>query len=202
VSTSDRSAAGDAAHYVRADHRYLYLITGDLLDLDPRTRAALGRRLAYDAAQIPDDQLRALFRGAWPERVTAAWLAGFDRRTRLRPLLADLLLAADAMHPVGAYCFTLARFAGPQDATILRTYLRRILPGAGPGPVAALAALLYLDSRLATAHATAFLNRHDRGGAGSTHQPLPGSDPRQQQRRLARLCAFADTHTASPPSVL
>ncbi|MEN3305785.1 MAG: hypothetical protein V7603_1987 [Micromonosporaceae bacterium] len=81
-------------------------------------------------------------------------------------------------------------------------YVRRILPGAGPGPVAALAALLYLDSRLATAHATAFLNRHDRGGAGSTHQPLPGSDPRQQQRRLARLCAFADTHTASPPSVL
>src|SRR5436305_14620806 len=89
--------AQPATGYARADHHYPTLILGGVHHLPTQARAALGRQLSADARAITNEQLRQLFSDAWPARITAAWLAGLDRRTQLRPVLAHVPLATDIL---------------------------------------------------------------------------------------------------------
>jgi hypothetical protein len=123
-------------------------------------------------AGVTDDELRLLFKGWWRQRLTAAWLAGVDLRTELRPLIAELLLADELLSAGQGYCFALARFGTVPDAEILAAYLDRHLSERGGHQDWALGALLYLDAQHGATRAARF--------------------------GIVQLCAFAEAHTLHP----
>jgi hypothetical protein len=134
----DPEVAEVARRYVMPGHRYMYLVAGNLRGLAEPALREFGQRLAQDAREVTDDELRLLFKGWWRERLTGAWLAGMDYRVQLRPLIADLLLADELVSAGQGYCFALARFGSAEDAEILVAYLERYqsvrrAPGLGAG---------------------------------------------------------------------
>ncbi|MCP3759198.1 DUF6000 family protein [Streptomyces sp. TBY4] len=138
--------------------RYLVLNSGHFLSPRWRHATRFTRHLIADAAAITDAELQALLGYEWRARLTAAWLIGVGRRDRFRTRIADLLLASEVSHSGTAYCFALARFGTHADAEILTAYLDRYLPRTDLpyDQPAALGALLRLDTRLGTHHATRY----------------------------------------------
>src|SRR6266545_4556402 len=106
-----------------------------------------------DARQIATDELRVLLESDnWQDRITAAWLAAFDRRAELHDEIAEHLQSDDDMIGVVQGCsFALARFGTADDAATLAAYLDRALAEPGFSQPWALGALLYLDTQLGTA---------------------------------------------------
>jgi hypothetical protein len=187
--------------YVLPGRRYELLFHG-LLDLDEHDRTEFGRQLTHDAATISDDDLGVLFEGGWRERLTAAWLVGMARRTRLRPLAAELFLASEVVFAGKGYCFALARFDSDEDAAILVSYLDRYLPelDARYDQPHALGALLHLDARHGTTHATRYLAPDGLWQNWVAHLPRLQLNPADQRHLIAQWCSFAEQHspTGSP----
>ncbi|MFJ9819559.1 DUF6000 family protein [Streptomyces sp. NPDC101151] len=142
-----------------SDHpRYLELNGSRVLRPGWPHAERFARHLIDDAATVTDAELEALLAYEWRSRLTAAWLIGVDRREAFREHLGDLLLAGEVCYSGGAYRFALARFGTHADAEILTACLHRYLPRTDLryDQPAALGALLRLDARLGTDHATRF----------------------------------------------
>ncbi|MFI6297630.1 DUF6000 family protein [Nonomuraea sp. NPDC050790] len=169
--------------------RYLQLM-GSYMLLQDRKLVRFGRLLARDARRTSDDDLRFLLGFEWRSRYTAAWLIGLDRRTQFREQLGRLLLESKAVYAGGAYCFALARFAEERDAEILVAYLDHYLPqlDCRYDQNDAIGALLHLDQRLGTEHASRFLQP---GGLweGSAVSDM---DPAESKALMDVQCSFAD----------
>jgi hypothetical protein len=181
--------------------RYELLYHG-LLDLNSQDLAEFGRRLARDAATISDDDLGVLFEGGWRERLTAAWLVGMARRTKLRPLIGELFLASEVVFAGNGYCFALARFSRDEDVAVLIRYLDHYLPELDEryDQPHALGALLHLDARHGTSHAERYLIPGGPWRRWVAHRPHLQLDPAGQRHLIAQWCSFAEQHspTGSP----
>lgn len=190
----DRELGAIVDRYVVPDRRYLNLLHGNFLSMNQPDRASFGRALAADARQVTDDELDRLLDYEWRAQLTAAWLAGFAHRTRLRERIGELLLASRRVYAGQGFCFALARFGTNQDARLLVEYLDRYLPQMDLryDQPEGLGALLHLDGRLGTHEADRFL------GAGGVWQrwaePLPAMerDPEVHHSRISDSCSFAD----------
>ncbi len=194
--TIDPEVAEVAQRYVLPGHRFMYLVAGNLRSLGDPALREFGQRLAQDAREVTDIELRLLFQGGWRERLTGAWLAGMDYRVQMRPLIADLLLADELVSAGQGYCFASARFGTAEDAGILIAYLDRYLSVFGGHQDWALGALLYLDAKHGTDRAAPFLTPGGPwdqwtviGKVSTTY-----TNPPSTQRMLTELCAFGDTH--------
>jgi Family of unknown function (DUF6000) len=195
-----RSAADDtplarlSERYVQDVHRHRYLIMANVFGMDEAFRQEFLSRLAADARHIATEELRVLLDSDnWQDRITAAWLAAFDRRTELRGEIAEHLQSDDMVGPVQGYSFALARFGTADDAAILATYLDHALAEPGFDQPWALGALLYLDTQLGTSNAARFLVP---GGAWdqwcqATRVSAEYTNPRTEQDRITRLCILA-----------
>lgn len=107
---------------------YLHVLHGNHLRLRVSERDEFVAETRRVLAQADETGLRLLlWDGNWRPRLTAAWLAGIQRRMRLEPLIAELLLASEVTFAGQGYCFALARFATPSAADALASYLERWL---------------------------------------------------------------------------
>lgn len=187
----------------RSIGRYGELMSGRFLRFEGATRRRFLHPLIVDAASITDADLNLLLSDGWRPRLTAAWLIGISRRTSYRARIGELLLESAMAYAGRGYCFALARLGAPEDAEILIAYLDRYLPRTDlhyDQPIA-LGALLYLDSRLGTAHAAPFTapdGPYERWVNAAVHESGSTSYALDQEHRtMARLCDFADGW--SPP---
>ncbi len=139
--------------------RYMKLLGGNFLLLDEGKRRRFLKHLAKDARQVSDRELATLLESEWRARLTAAWLIGLDRREQFRDELGELLLASELCYAGQGYCFALARFATPADASILASYLDTYLPQLDKryDQDWALGALLHVDAELGTDQTARFL---------------------------------------------
>jgi len=177
--------------------RYMRLLGTNALRSDDLGPGAFTTVLADDARRIDDAELGTLLEFEWRARLTAAWLIGLDRRTQFRETLRDLLLDSELTYAGQGYCFALTRFAQPDDADILTTYLDRYLPRTDChyDQDWAIGALLHLDQKLGTDHAQRFLTPE---GLWS-QSAFAERDPLACQRTTEQLCAFADRLMGTNP---
>jgi hypothetical protein len=183
--------------YVKPGHRYMYLISGNLLGLDHREVDAFGERLAEDSRTVTTEELRLLAQGGWQERITSVWLAGMDLRTELRPLIADMLSTDNEPGPAQGCSFALARFATPDDAVILTDYLDSALQVRGFGQDWALGALLHIDDRNRTDNAAGFVapdGPWDRWTTQVNPVDRQYTNPEAEKARMDELCEFAERY--------
>jgi hypothetical protein len=149
--------------------------------------------LAASARQISDEELALLLDGKWRSQLTAAWLIGIGRRTRFRDRLAEMLLNSELVYSGQGYCFAFARFADESAAAALVAYLDRYLPDPDCyyDQHWAIGALLHLDERLSTEHASHFLSPEGLWARSA----MRDQDPAELKEEMDRLCAFAETIT-------
>jgi hypothetical protein len=173
--------------YVLPDQRYMKFLHGGFMAMGYPGPPDFGTALATDARQVSDDELTRLFDDDWRAQITAAWLAGLDRRTQFRDRIGELLLAGSLVYAGQGFCFALARFGTHEDARLLADYLDRYL-SAGPryDQAWALGALLHIDATLTTHEADRFL------GAWADQASSEERDPEFIRTRTDNLCSFAD----------
>ena len=106
------------------------LLNGNFLALGQAKRRRFLRKLGRSARQVSDRELAILLESGWRERLTASWLIGLDRREQFRDRIGELLLASEMGYAGQGYCLALARFATPDDASLLASYLDTYLPPA------------------------------------------------------------------------
>ncbi|MBE1492741.1 DUF6000 family protein [Plantactinospora soyae] len=174
--------------------RYLELLHGNFTALPDERRGPFLRSMRDDARQVSDAELEFMLQPGrmvdWRTRLTAAWLIGFDRRTRFRAMLGGLLLASELVYAGQGYCFALSRFGQPEDATILAAYLDRYLPQTDRhyNQPDAMGGLLHLDYQLGTTEAARFL-----GPDGLwSRSAFARQDPVSRADRMALLCDIAE----------
>ena len=192
--TDDGPLARLSERYVQNGHRHAYLVAANILGMDEAFREEFLSRLAADGRQIATDELRVLLESDnWQDRITAAWLAAFDRRTELRGEIAEYLQSDEAVGPVQGYSFALARFGTADDAATLAAYLDRALTKPGFDQPWALGALLYLDVQLGTNTAAQFLTPSGPWDqwCQATRVSAEYTNPRSEQDRITRLCILA-----------
>ena len=170
--------------------RYLHLPGEAFADLAERQRSAFLGSLVEAAARIADHELGVLFESEWRARLTASWLVGVGRRSQFRTRIGELLLESRDIYAGQGYCFALARLGTSDDAEILAAYLDRYLrlPDCWYDQHWAIGALLHLDDRLGTQHATPFLQPGGLWQQWAKGGPAP-TDTRQQ---VDRLCALVE----------
>lgn len=183
----------DAAHPPKA--RYMNLLHGRFLRSPADQQTRFVDKLRRDARQISDEDLASLLdRGLhnWRPWLTAAWLAGLDRRTKFRHVIADLLLASEVCYSGQGYCFALAAFGAPEDAGILVSYLVHYLPQVDLryDQHWALGALAHLDSQLGTDHAGPILSRDGLWGPWSTRLRGLVVDYTPYKQLIAHACSL------------
>ncbi|WP_278247212.1 DUF6000 family protein [Thermostaphylospora chromogena] len=162
----NRRATGDGRddvfhRYCLPGGRYRKLIGGNFMwNMGREDRASFGRAMALDSRTITDDEVRRLLGGDWRERLTGAWLTGFDRRREFQETISKLLLERREPYAGKGYCFALARFGTERDAATLRSYLKKYLADLDlrSDQPWAMGALLVLDERLGSDRAGEFLN--------------------------------------------
>lgn len=165
MSTNDQRRQEPRAdvfgRYALLGRRYQKLMSGSFMELAPEERSAFGESLARDAVDISDSQLSELFAGDWRERITAAWLVGFDMRAGFRKLIEERLIAGE-LRTGKAYSFALARFGDRDAAEALVEHLRRSLAlhDVRSDQPWAIGALLVLDDKLKTDFASEFTGQH------------------------------------------
>jgi hypothetical protein len=152
--------------------RYLELLHGNFTALPDERRGPFLRSMRDDARQVSDAELECMLQPGrmvdWRTRLTAAWLIGFDRRTRFRAMLGGLLLASELVYAGQGY-----RNAGQCSAL--------------QGGVKA-RGLLHLDYQLGTTEAARFL-----GPDGLwSRSAFARQDPVSRADRMALLCDIAE----------
>ncbi|GAA4597997.1 hypothetical protein GCM10023194_74360 [Planotetraspora phitsanulokensis] len=192
---NDPEMVAAVEHYVvpgeGASRRYLNLLHGNFLELPGQERSQFGRDLATAARQISDEELALLLDSEWRSRLTAAWLIGIGRRTQFRDRLAEMLLNSELVYSGQGYCFAFARFADEFATAALVAYLDRYLPDPDYyyDQHWAMGALLHLDERLSTEHASHFLAPEGLWARSA----MRDRDPAELKEEMDRLCAFAET---------
>jgi hypothetical protein len=158
--------------------RYLTLLGGRPLGISGAAGAEFERRLGRDARQVTDRELSTLLDSEWRSRITAAWLIALDCRTQFRGRLGEMLLDSELVYAGQGYCLALARFGTDADADTLCAYLDKYLPQLDRfyDQHWAMGALLYLDERLGSKHASRFLTQ------GGLWDKSPMSHSSQQPR--------------------
>ena len=147
----------------RGSPRYLDLLHGGFGLPGGQEDASVVRALRHDSRRVSDEELVFLLQPGrlpnWRSRLVAAYLIGFDRRTRFRQIIGDLLLDSEVCFSGQGYCFALAAFGDHPDAEILTAYLDRYLPRLDLryDQHWALGALRCVDLRLGTSHADRYL---------------------------------------------
>lgn len=170
--------------------RYLKLLNGNFLKMDPAERTRFLQQLAESARHVSDHELATLLDSEWRSRLTASWLIGLDRREQFRHRIGELLLASEVCYAGQGYCLALARLATAADAELLAAYLDAYLPQLDKryDQHWALGALLHLDRRLSTNGAARFLIND-----GLWHQWSKTEKPPAELREwIDRLCSAAD----------
>ncbi|MFF8401744.1 DUF6000 family protein [Streptomyces sp. NPDC015684] len=171
--------------------RYLHLLHANFARDDERERTLFLQSLHSAAQTITDEELEVLLGGEWRSRLTAAWLIAVDRRQHFRDVLGDLLLASQLCYSGQGYCFALARLCTQEDALHLAAYLERYLqqPDRQYDQRWAISALLHIDSRAGSEHASRFL-----APGGLWHQWNDAQfRPSPPSRFIDDLCALTDS---------
>ncbi|MFF4846083.1 DUF6000 family protein [Streptomyces collinus] len=171
--------------------RYLHLLHANFTRDDERERTLFLQALHSAAQAITDEELEVLLGGEWRSRLTAAWLIAVDRRQHFRDVLGDLLLASQLCYSGQGYCFALARFSTHEDALHLAAYLERYLqqPDCVYDQRWAISALLHIDHRAGSEHASRFLVP-----GGLWHQWNDAQfRPSPPSRFIDDLCALTDS---------
>jgi hypothetical protein len=170
--------------------RYLKLLHGNFMTMDPMQRALFLQQLAVSARQASDHDLAMLLDSDWRSRLTASWLIALDRRQQFRQRIGELLLASEGPYTGQGYCLTLARFATAADAELLVAYLDTYLPQPDKryDQHWAIGALLYLDEQLTASRAARFLTD------GGLWQRWSKSEktPAELRELIRQLCSAAD----------
>jgi len=175
--------------------RYLKLLHGNFMTMDPAQRAPFLQQLAVSARQASDHDLAMLLDSDWRSRLTASWLIALDRREQFRQRIGDLLLASEGPYAGQGYCLALARFATAADAELLTAYLDTYLPQPDKryDQHWALGALLYLDEQLTTNRATRFLTDGGLWQQWSENEKTPA----ELREMMRQLCSAADEAMSS-----
>jgi hypothetical protein len=170
--------------------RYLKLLHGNFMTMDPVQRAPFLQELAVSARQASDHDLAMLLDSDWRSRLTASWLIALDRRQQFRPRIGDLLLASEGPYAGEGYCFALARFAAAADAELLAAYLDTYLPQPDKryDQHWALGALLHLDDQLTASRAARFLTDGGLWQQWSENEKAPA----ELREMMRQLCSAAD----------
>ena len=170
--------------------RYMGLLHGNFMTMDPAARAPFLRQLARAARQASDHELGVLLDSEWRSRLTASWLIGLDGRDQFRGRIGELLLASEVTYAGQGFCLALARFATTADADLLAAYLDRYLPQVGKryDQPWALGALLHVDHQLGADHAARFLAVGGLWDKWNKTQPTPD----QLREWIDQLCSAAD----------
>jgi Family of unknown function (DUF6000) len=191
----DPGLAASVDRYVRPDGRYLELLHGNFLRLPEPERTTFVRALKDAAQQATVPELSVLLKGEWRARLTGSVLSGLARRTVLRDRIGSLLLASEVCYSGQGYCYALASFGTPEDAALLVAYLDRYLPQTQLryDQPWALGALLHIDGRLGTRHATSFMTPNGlwQRWADTGYGTPP--EPEDYRRLIADLCALAES---------
>ncbi|MET8540182.1 DUF6000 family protein [Kitasatospora sp. NPDC004799] len=171
--------------------RYLHLLHANFTRADEGERTLLLQSLRSAAEAVTDEELEVLLESEWRSRLTAAWLIGVNRRQYFRDVLGELLLASRLCFSGQGYCFALARFCTEEDALYLAAYLERHLqqPDCQYDQHWAISALLHIDSRTGTGHASRFLTP---GGLWHLWNDAQAR-PTQPSRFMDGLCALTDS---------
>jgi len=145
--------------YVMPDRRYLKLLHGNFLGLPDRPQARFLRRLRRDADKISDDHIGVLLSSEWRSRLTASWLITTSERAQFVDPIGDLLVASDRVYAGQGFSIALASIGGNAAAARLSEYLKTWLPQTDCrfDQHWAMAALVCLDARSQTDHASPFL---------------------------------------------
>ena len=169
--------------------RYLHLLHGNFARDDENERTPFLQSTRAAAREITDEELEILLESEWRSRLTASWLIGFDRRDHFRDILGDLLLASQLCFAGQGYCFALARLGTDEDAQHLTVYLDRYLRQADCqyDQHWAISALLHVDSRTGSDHASRFLVPGGLWDQWNEAQPRLSSP----SRFMDDLCTFA-----------
>jgi hypothetical protein len=170
--------------------RYMKLLHGNFLALGEDERGHFLRELGSSARQVSDRELAILLEGGWRERLTASWLIGLDRREQFRDQIGQLLLASEMGYAGQGYCLALARFATPDDAGLLASYLDAYLPQVDNryDQDWALGAILHIDTVLGTGQTARFLTD---GGLWQQWR-RDEETPDELRAMMRRLCSAAD----------
>ena len=170
--------------------RYLRLLNGNFLALGQGKRRRFLRKLGRSARQVSDRELAILLESGWRERLTASWLIGLDRREQFRDRIGELLLASETGYAGQGYCLALARFATPDDAGLLASYLDIYLPQVDNryDQDWALGALLHIDAALGASHTARFLTD---GGLWQQWR-RDEETPAELRAWIDQLCSIAD----------
>jgi hypothetical protein len=189
----DPELAAAVDRYVRPDSRYLALHGAHFLRFDDDDRNKFVRALRADAGQVSLRELTVLLEGEYRARLTAGFLAGIGRRTRLRDLIGANLLASEFAYAGQGYCFALASFGTPADAALLAGYLDRYLPQPDLryDQPWAIGALLHLDRRLGRTDAERFLAEGGLWQTWNAETRGTPEDPHDCHSRIQDLCALA-----------
>ncbi|RTQ52400.1 hypothetical protein EJV47_05135 [Hymenobacter gummosus] len=139
---------------------YLRLLHGNYAHQD-----SAEQQQAFDAAvrvalpRLTPAVVSRLLDGGWRERLTGSWLAGLRGWRQYTDHLGALLLASSGNYAGQGYCFALARFADEASAQHLVRYLHAYLPRPELyyDQAWAMAALLWIDAQLGTAHGGPFV---------------------------------------------
>jgi hypothetical protein len=171
--------------------RYARLHNGNfVVVLGGRKRRRFLRKLGRSARRVSDRELAILLESGWRERLTACWLIGLDRREQFRDRIGELMLASESGYVGQGYCLALARFATPDDAGLLASYLDTYLPQPGNfyDQDWALGALLHIDAVLGTDQTARFLTD------GGLWQQWRGTEetPAELRAWIDQLCSIAD----------
>ncbi len=170
--------------------RYMRLLNGSFLALGEGRRRRFLRKLASAARQVSDRELAILLESGWREALTASWLIGLDRREQFRDRIGELLLASEMGYAGQGYCLALARFATPDDASLLASYLDTYLPQVDNryDQDWALGALLHIDAVLGTGQTARFLAD---GGLWQQWRRTEET-PAELRAWIDQLCSVAD----------
>jgi len=189
----DAELAAAIDRYVKPEtgtRRYLGLLHGNFMTMDPAGRASFLRQLARSARQVSDHELGVLLESEWRSQLTASWLIGLGRRDQFRGQIGELLLASEVTYAGQGYCLALARLATSADTDLLSAYLDNYLPDPGKryDQPWALGALLHIDDQLSTTHAARFLAAGGLWDQWNWTQQTPA----QLREWIGQLCSAAD----------
>lgn len=189
----DPELAAAVDRYVLPGHRYMALHGAHFLRSNEDDRNKFVQSLSTAAGQITLRELTVLLEGEYRARLTAAFLAGVGRRTRLRDLIGANLLASEFVFAGQGYCFALASFGTPADAALLVSYLDRYLPQPDLryDQPWAIGALLHLDRRLGTMDAERFLAEGGLWQTWAAETRGNPEDPHDCRSLIDDLCALA-----------
>ena len=139
---------------------YLAILHANYVNfISEEEREVFNQDAVFALAEIDDSVVADLLNRHWREQLTGSWFCGVKGWKRFGPQLGELLVASKSCFAGQGYCFALASFANENSAMYLVKYLDKYLPQLDfyYDQGWAMAALMWVDNKLETAHSRRFL---------------------------------------------